>query len=335
VRGPAVEAWGAWEAIRGNWEENFVQTRPFIGRTISAAAYQGVEGWVGERLRGDGTLFDARVREGHVVNGHGDVRCESVCVTDGICIFDCIEFSDRFRCGDVASEVAFLAMDLDARGRPDLGYFFAERYAAKADDAGLFRLLPFYRCYRAWVRGKVLSLTLDEAEIGTGEKQKAAERAAAYFNLACRYATPLRRPTLVVVMGLAGTGKTSLARSVAGELGFRVVSTDAVRQELFGGEKGAGDAENLRGAASAGGSAPRLRRRRRARRHLSPRRRSRGSAGHGARGGRCPPLDRVRSVRGAGARADAGAERARRQPLRRDVGDPFATAQGTRRPSPS
>jgi predicted kinase len=130
-------------------------------------------------------------------------------------------------------------MDLDARGRPDLGHYFAERYAAKGDDAGLFRLLPFYRCYRAWVRGKVLSLTLDEAEIGTGEKQKAAERAAAYFNLACRYATPLRRPTLVVVMGLAGTGKTSLARSVAGELGFRVVSTDAVRQELFGGEKGA------------------------------------------------------------------------------------------------
>ena len=249
VRGPAVEAWGAWEAIRGNWEENFAQTRPFIGRTISAAAYRTVERWVGERLRGDRALFDARVREGHVVDGHGDVRCESVCVTDGICIFDCIEFSDRFRCGDVTSEVAFLAMDLDARGRPDLGYFFAERYAATADDAGLFRLLPFYRCYRAWVRGKVLSLTLDEAEISTGEKQKAAERATAYFDLARRYATPLGRPTLAVVMGLAGTGKTSLARSVAGELGFRVVSTDAVRQELFGDEKGA--AEYGEGAYSA------------------------------------------------------------------------------------
>src|SRR5215470_15684165 len=160
-------------------------------------------------------------------------------VTDGICIFDCIEFSDRFRCGDVASEVAFLGMDLDSRGRPDLGYYFAEGYAAKAGDAGLFRLLPFYRCYRAWVRGKVLSLTLDEAEIGGAEKKTAAEWAAAYFDLAYRCATPLHGPTLIVVMGLAGTGKTSLARSVAGELGFRVVSTDAVRQELFGSEKGA------------------------------------------------------------------------------------------------
>jgi aminoglycoside phosphotransferase family enzyme/predicted kinase len=239
VRGSAVEAWGAWRAIRANWEENFAQTRPFIGRTISAAAYQTVERWVGARLRGDRALFDGRVREGHVVDGHGDVRCESVCVTDGICIFDCIEFSDRFRCGDVASEVAFLGMDLDSRGRPDLGYYFAEGYAAKAGDAGLFRLLPFYRCYRAWVRGKVLSLTLDEAEIGGAEKKTAAEWAAAYFDLAYRCATPLHGPTLIVVMGLAGTGKTSLARSVAGELGFRVVSTDAVRQELFGSEKGA------------------------------------------------------------------------------------------------
>src|SRR5215831_1695786 len=94
VRGPAIDAWGAWEAIRGNWEENFAQTRPFVGRTIGAAAYQTVERWVGERLRSDRALFDGRVRAGHVVDGHGDVRCESVCVTDGICIFDCIEFSE-------------------------------------------------------------------------------------------------------------------------------------------------------------------------------------------------------------------------------------------------
>jgi len=239
VRGPAVDTWGAWEAIRGNWEENFVQTRPFVGRTVTEAAYQTVERWVSELLHGDRALFDGRVRDGYVVDGHGDVRCDSVCVTDGICIFDCIEFSDRFRCGDVASEVAFLAMDLDARGRPDLGYYVAERYAGKAGDAGMHRLLPFYRCYRAWVRGKVLSLALDEAEIDPGEKKTAAERAAHYFDLAHRYATPPERPTVIVVMGLAGTGKTSLARSVAGELGLRVVSTDAVRQELFGSEKGA------------------------------------------------------------------------------------------------
>jgi hypothetical protein len=182
--------------------------------------------------------LEERIRGGRVVDGHGDVRGESVCVINGICIFDCIEFNERFRCCDVASEVAFLAMDLDSLGRPDLGYYVTERYTAHAADGGLFRLLPFYRCYRAYVRGKVLSFRLDEPEFSAADKSRASERAAGYFELARRYATPLRRPTVVVVMGLAGTGKTSMARAVAGELGLRVLSTDAVRQELFGSEKG-------------------------------------------------------------------------------------------------
>jgi aminoglycoside phosphotransferase family enzyme/predicted kinase len=238
LRGPAIDAWGGEAAIRRNWEENFAQARPYVGRTITAPAYAQVQSWVTERLSAVRARFEERVREGRVVDGHGDVRCDSVCVTDGICIFDCIEFSDRFRCGDVAGEVAFLAMDLHARGRPDLGYYFAERYETLTADPGLFRLLPFYRCYRAYVRGKVLSFSLDEAEFGPAERREAEERAAHYFDLARRHATPIRQPIVVVVMGLAGTGKTSMARSVAGELGCRVVSTDAVRQELFGAEKG-------------------------------------------------------------------------------------------------
>jgi aminoglycoside phosphotransferase family enzyme/predicted kinase len=238
-RGPDVDAWGTWAAVRTNWEENFAQTRPYVGRTIGAPAYERLAVWVEEQLARHRGIVEQRVRQGRIVDGHGDVRSESVCVTDGICIYDCIEFSDRLRCGDVASEVAFLAMDLDARGRPDLGYYFAERYEELSGDPGLFPLLPFYRCYRAYVRGKVLSFRLDEPEFGAAEKARAGERAAGYFELARRYAEPLRRPAVVVVTGLAGTGKTSLARAVAGELGVRVVSTDAVRRELFGHEKAA------------------------------------------------------------------------------------------------
>ena len=240
-RGPEIDAWGTWEQARRNWDENFTQTSPFVGRTIETSAYQLLRDWVEQWLARDRAVLDERIRGGRVVDGHGDVRGESVCVINGICIFDCIEFNDRFRCCDVASEVAFLAMDLDVLGRPDLGYYVTERYAAHAADAGLFRLLPFYRCYRAYVRGKVLSFRLDEPEFSTADKSRAAERAAEYFELARRYATPLRRPTVVVVMGLAGTGKTSLARAVAGELGLRVVSPDPVRQDLFGNEKGVAD----------------------------------------------------------------------------------------------
>ena len=166
------------------------------------------------------------------------MRCESICVKDdAICIYDCIEFNDRFRCDDVASEAAFLAMDLDARGCPDLGYFFTESYQKRSDDREFFKLLPFYRCYRAYVRGKVLSFRLNQPEFSADERQAAAQRAAGYFELARRYSTRLRLPTVVAVGGLSGTGKTSIARAIAAELGWRVVAADAVRQSLFGSAK--------------------------------------------------------------------------------------------------
>ncbi len=235
LRGAGVAKWGSLAEIRHNWEENFEQAAPFIGRTIRASTCESIRAWVNGWLEKKADLFDRRVREGRIVDGHGDVRCESICVLeDAVCIYDCIEFNDRFRCDDVASEAAFLAMDLDARGRPDLGYFFTESYQGRVGDEEFFALLPFYRCYRAFVRGKVLSFRLNEAEFSAEEHRAAAERAANYFELARRYAAPLQRPAVIVVAGLSGTGKTSVARAIAAELGVRVVSSDTVRQSLFG-----------------------------------------------------------------------------------------------------
>jgi aminoglycoside phosphotransferase family enzyme/predicted kinase len=241
-RGPEIAKWGSLDEIRYNWDENFAQTEAFIGRTISTSDYEAMRAWVNHWLTAKADLFQRRVPR--IVDGHGDVRCESVCVTeDEIYIYDCIEFNDRFRCDDVASEVAFLAMDLDARGRPDLGYFFTEAYERRIGDSDFFTLLPFYRCYRAFVRGKVLSFELNEAEFSPAEKEAAAQQAQHYFELAKRYATPLAPPTIIAVRGLPGTGKTSVARALAGEFGLRVVSADAVRQSLFGAAKKPADYE--------------------------------------------------------------------------------------------
>jgi aminoglycoside phosphotransferase family enzyme/predicted kinase len=233
-RGPEVDRYASPEWIRANWEENFAQTAPYVDRSIAASAFESI------RIRVNGWLHDAsellgrRIAGGHICDGHGDVRCESICVTDGLCIFDCIEFNERFRCGDVASDVAFLAMDLDARGRPDLGYYFTDRYQVYGPDPDLFALLPFYRCYRAYVRGKVMSFRLDRPEFTETEQRTALVRARHYFNLAGRYVNRLSRPTVIVVSGLSGTGKTAIGRAIAGELGLRVVSSDAVRKSIFG-----------------------------------------------------------------------------------------------------
>ena len=233
-RGPAVSAYGSPEVIRRNWEENFTQTASYVGRTINSSAFETIRTWIWNWLESREELLRARVRDRWICDGHGDVRAESICVTNGICIFDCIEFNERFRCADVASEVAFLAMDLDARGRPDLGYHFSEHYQALSGDEQLFKLLPFYRCYRAFVRGKVLGFRLDEPEFSEAERATARERARSFFDLALRYARPLKSRTVIAVAGLSGTGKTALARAVAGELGLRVVSADAVRKAIFG-----------------------------------------------------------------------------------------------------
>ncbi|MCI0392779.1 MAG: AAA family ATPase [Acidobacteria bacterium] len=238
ARGPEIAKWGSPDEIRHNWEENFEQTAAFVGRTISETDYEAIRAWVNRWLNEKGELFERRVRQGRIVDGHGDVRCESICVKDDvICLYDCIEFNDRFRCSDLASEAAFLAMDLDARGQPDLGYYFTERYQQRSGDDDLITLLPFYRCYRAYVRGKVLSFRLNEPEFSEAERQSAATRANGYFDLARRYAARLQNPTVIIVGGLSGTGKTSVARAIAGEMGLRVISTDAVRQSLFGDAK--------------------------------------------------------------------------------------------------
>jgi hypothetical protein len=236
-RGPDVDLYGSPELIRHNWEENFTQTAPYLGCTITASDFALIRHWISARFVAFDELLRKRVRDGAICDGHGDLRSESICITDGICIFDCIEFNERFRCGDVASEVAFLAMDLDARGRPDLGYYFSECYEARASDGELFTLLPFYRCYRAFVRGKVLSFRLDQPEFNDAQQRDAVLRAKNYFSLARRYATPLNNETVIAVIGLSGTGKTSLARAIAGELGLRVVSSDATRKSLFGDTK--------------------------------------------------------------------------------------------------
>jgi uncharacterized protein len=242
-RGTEIARWGSLDEVRHNWEENFTQTEPFIGRTISAPDYEAIRSWAREEMGTKAGLFDRRAREGRVVDGHGDVRCESVCVRpftardDAICIYDCIEFNDRFRCGDVAGEAAFLAMDLDARGRPDLGYFFTEAYQRRTGDEDFFTLLPFYRCYRAYVRGKVLSFRLNESEFSEEEREDAATRAKNFFDLARRYAARLKKPTVIAVGGLSGTGKTAVARAIAGELGLQAFSSDAARQSLFGDAK--------------------------------------------------------------------------------------------------
>ncbi|MBI4506344.1 MAG: AAA family ATPase [Chloroflexi bacterium] len=233
--GPGVDEHGSLATVRANWEENFAQTRPVVGRVLSAAAFEGIERFVRRFLDERAEMFARRVAAGRVRDGHGDLHAASVCVEGRrVQLFDCIEFSARYRCADVAAEVAFLAMDLDHYGRADLAEAFVGAHVQASGDAELRALLPFYACYRAYVRGKVLGLRLGEGDLSPEEAEAVRAEAAAYFDLAWAYAGGLGGPTLVVTMGLPASGKTTLAHALARRLGLVHLSSDVIRKELAG-----------------------------------------------------------------------------------------------------
>ncbi len=136
-----------------------------------------------ERSRG---LFLKRQADGMIRDCHGDLHSANIFITDRIVIFDCIEFSKDFRFVDTSSEIAFMAMDLDAFGRSDLSRIFVDEYLSVTDDPGLKELLGLYKCYRANVRAKIAAIDYSQHP---GEEPK--ERMRKYVRLAEKYADDL------------------------------------------------------------------------------------------------------------------------------------------------
>jgi aminoglycoside phosphotransferase family enzyme len=183
-----ISEFGSLAIIETNWKENFEQTEEFVGKSISLKDFKQIQERVEDFLKRNTSLFEKRIADGRVRDCHGDIHSGNIFVADRVYIFDAIEFNERFRYSDVASDVAFLAMDLDFKERTDLSNFFIENYVKYSGDRELTKLLPFYKCYRAYVRGKVVSFKLKDPNVSVKEKKAAMKEAKAYFKLASAYA---------------------------------------------------------------------------------------------------------------------------------------------------
>lgn len=237
--GSGVDEYGAADAVLVNVEENWDQLRPWIdyageasGRTplLSSALFR----FLRQRSRGfveaQRALFARRLSEARIREGHGDLHAGNICVTqEGLQFYDCIEFSRRLRCGDVAADLAFLAMDLDHSGFGAFSAYLVRRYAELAEDRELELLLPFYKGYRAVVRAKIAALRgLDERL--TSEQQRALVlEARGYLHLAAAYELP---PGLVLMCGLSGVGKSWVARRLQRPLHALLHQSDVRRRQL-------------------------------------------------------------------------------------------------------
>lgn len=187
--GPAIDPFGTAQAVAVNVLENFDQTRGYVGGgALSAEQFETISGYARGVLAQE-DLFARRIDAGRIRDCHGDLYSANICLADRVYIYDCIEFNQRFRYCDVASDIAFLAMDLDYHGLPEMSAYFVERFAADSRDIGLMDLLGFYKCYRAYVRGKIGLFTAADPAVDEAARAACLEAADRYFQLAHRYAT--------------------------------------------------------------------------------------------------------------------------------------------------
>lgn len=233
---PYISEFGSLVQIRSNWRENFEQSLPFQVSTLPPTVCETINNYVDDFIDSHSTLFTERIENGYIRECDGDIHLGNICLYNNTAyIFDCIEFNERFRYSDTAADIAFFLMDLDFHRRPDLADAALSTYIAASGDAGLAQLVTFYKVYRAFVRGKVESLQLQDTGIDPEERAVAEKRAISYFRLAQGYCLRDRLPpTLFITCGTMGCGKSTLANQLAFELGFSTYNSDIVRKQLAG-----------------------------------------------------------------------------------------------------
>ncbi|NIR42701.1 MAG: AAA family ATPase [Gemmatimonadetes bacterium] len=233
---PEIARFGSLEVVGHNWDENFEQTEPFIGRTIDPETWNRTRDAIDRFMRVYAHLFEERVAAGCIKDCHGDLQADDTFIdprTGKARVLDCIEFNERFRYSDTISDIAFLSMDLRNRERPDLARAFLDAYYEASRDERVPALLRFYESYRAYVRGKVRSFVIDQDGPTDEEKRAAGEEARRFFELSLGDALKLR-PRLVLVCGLMGSGKTRQSAELGQRAGARVLHSDEVRKQLAG-----------------------------------------------------------------------------------------------------
>jgi aminoglycoside phosphotransferase family enzyme/predicted kinase len=213
--------------VQGNWRE-LLEARhgldAFVVRRVHEAQTR--------LLQLAPELFDNRVLDGRIVDGHGDLRPEHIYLAPLPTIIDCVEFNAGFRQLDVLDELCFLAMECADLGAEWIGRQVLDCYYEMSGDQAETRLLSFYKSYRACVRAKVS--TLRAQQLAGPQRRESLINAEQYLRLADRFARELGPPLFLVVRGLTGTGKSTLAKVLGDKLGIEHLQTDAIRRELFG-----------------------------------------------------------------------------------------------------
>ncbi len=237
-RGPEVSKWAEPLAVMEDWRQVLNQLREFPSFLLEPSLREKLTALAEEAL--DHKKGRIALRAKAARDGHGDLRLEHIYYfpdkpePQDLAVIDCVEFNPRYRCCDPLSDTAFLAMDLEAAGYKDQASLFTKEFLKMTGEA-TDHLVDFYVAYRHLVRGLVRGLQAQDPEESPQNQLKAGEKSHLHFLLALAKLEPsAKKPCLVLLGGLPGTGKSSLAKHLAEREGFIVLSSDAVRKELSG-----------------------------------------------------------------------------------------------------
>ncbi len=232
-RGAAIDAYGTPEKVAELVLGNVAECEMFLGTLLDEADKRFIVQAYKQFLVLHQDTLAKRVNQKRIIDGHGDLRCENICMTDPVNIFDCVEFQPAFRCGDVLNDLSFLVMDLEFRGQPELGDVLVERYRSAFKDTSLDKMLPFYKCHRSLVRGKVRGFAWDQLK-DTPEGKRIKTLSRKHFKLGRQYAEQFSQPRLILVGGLIGSGKSTLGGKLADAFGAEWLRSDEIRIKEFG-----------------------------------------------------------------------------------------------------
>jgi aminoglycoside phosphotransferase family enzyme/predicted kinase len=231
----------SFENVSRNLHDVLTQSKPHLRSTVSSTVHERLSQLTEEALEKNRALIKARAAQGVTRDCHGDLHLDHVYFfpdrppPGDLIIVDCIEFNERFRFIDPVADMAFAAMDFVYHGHRDLAGAFIDNYYEATGDAEGRTLMPLYSAYRAAVRGSVDAMKAAEPEVPEPERQRTLASARAHWLLALgELESASRRPCLLLVGGLPGTGKSTLARALAERASFDVIRSDVIRKELAG-----------------------------------------------------------------------------------------------------
>jgi len=233
-RAPRDSAWGAPERVAAFAEQNFEQIDPLAAAPVDIEHLDALRTWTGHEFTERREIFVERRRAGFVRECHGDLHLGNIALIEGAPVaFDCIEFNADLRWIDVMSELAFLVMDLLDHRLDALAWRCLDRYLELTGDHQGLAVLRFYLVYRAMVRAKVACIRAQQPGLDAAAQARVAREYRGYFELARRLAESVR-PAIVLMHGLSGSGKTTVAQALLERLGAVRVRSDVERKRLHG-----------------------------------------------------------------------------------------------------